>query len=166
MAYKENQTYEELSQHLKYDHVTGVFTRKSSNKRWANKKAGTVHDTGYIVISVNNRLLYAHRLAFLFMTGKYPSDRVDHIDGDRKNNRWDNLRECNHFQNLANTGLCKANTSGHKGVTWDKSRNKWQAKFKANGKTIHLGRFSDFESAAKAHDKAYANHHGEFARAS
>ena len=176
MTYRETLTFEQANQLISYNPSTGVFIWKIRdilffkserhckvwNSKYANKIAGSINDCGYIQICFFKKPILAHRLAFLLMTGKYPKDRVDHIDENKTNNCWSNLREANHSQNLANTGLWRHNTSGHKGVTWDKSRGKWQAKIKINGKMVHLGRFDNIEDAAYVCKKKYEEVYGEF----
>jgi HNH endonuclease/AP2 domain len=171
MTHKEEASFDDVASVVCYSPESGTFVWKDreSNKcftsRFSGKEAGRVNEIGYRVISINNRIYLAHRLAFLLMTGDYPKDRVDHINGDRSDNRWANLRECSHAQNLANTGLWKSNSSGIKGVCWDKSRNKWQSKIKVNGKMLHLGRYDNKEDAARAVSEAYDKIYGEYARA-
>jgi len=89
---------------------------------------------------------------------------IDHINGNTLDNRKDNLRICTHSQNLTNVGKKSNNTSGYKGVSWNKSHGKWQSQICVNGKTTYLGHFNDKLKAAKAYDDAALKHHGEFAR--
>jgi hypothetical protein len=104
--------------------------------------------------------LYMHRLI------KGVNDRftlVDHRDNCGLNNQEHNLRSCTQAQNLANRGTTRISTSGFKGVTWDKARNKWKTAITSNGKMVNLGRFDNIEDAAKAWDTAAIIHHKEFA---
>ncbi len=105
-------------------------------------------------------LLYLHRVLLEAKDGEY----IDHINGDRLDNRKDNLRKCSMSENLMNRGKQKNNSSGYKGVSLDKSRNKWQAQIQKNGKNISLGRFYTREDAARAYDKAAVEFHQEFSR--
>lgn len=89
---------------------------------------------------------------------------TDHINGDRLDNRKANLRICNHSQNEANQGKLSNNTSGRKGVCWDKNRQKWLAQIQVNYKQINLGCFTDIEDAAHTYEKAAIEYFGEFAR--
>lgn len=93
-----------------------------------------------------------------------PNIKIDHRDTDGLNNKRNNLREATQAQNLMNRGATSKSTSGMKGVTWNKDRNKWQAQIMANRKNNHLGLFEDKEAAARAYDAAALIHHGEFAR--
>lgn len=89
---------------------------------------------------------------------------VDHINGDTLDNRRANLRLATNAENLRNRGKNKNNTSGYKGVTWDKYRQKWQARIKVNGKLLDLGRFETAEDAARTYDESARELHGEFAQ--
>ena len=89
--------------------------------------------------------------------------QVDHIDGNRLNNCRDNLRICSHAQNMRNQKLSKRNTSGYKGVSYDRARRKWAANITAFRRCHHLGRFADPIEAALAYDKAASFYFGEFA---
>src|SRR5690606_167269 len=109
------------------------------------------------------KLHQAHRLAFLYMTGEMPEKVVDHINGDRSDNRWENLRCANQSQNMANVGIRSANTSGTPGVVWDKERQKWRAQLRVNGKKKNLGRFDSIEDAKATVNAAARQQWGEFA---
>ena len=88
---------------------------------------------------------------------------IDHKNGDRLDNRRSNLRACDYFQNSTNTRIRSDNTSGYKGVSWDKTRRKWRAYFVLDGYQIHLGRYTDPIQAAHAYDEAARLNFGEFA---
>jgi len=125
--------------------------------------AGSIGNHGYKQVRINGKDYLIHRLIFMYFNGKFPK-YVDHIDNDRLNNRIENLRECSNQQNSFNSKIGKNNTSGIKGVSWSKNRNKWEAKIQVNRKTIHLGRFSDINEATKAVNYYRQHYHGEFAR--
>nr|WP_268987487.1 HNH endonuclease [Providencia alcalifaciens] len=88
---------------------------------------------------------------------------IDHIDGDKLNNRIENLRICTHNQNQHNQGIRASNKSGYKGVSWMKSVKKWHAQICCNSKVTHLGLYTCKIEAAKAYDEAAKQLHGEFA---
>jgi len=118
--------------------------------------------------------IYAHRrqriddktIAFhmhVVIIGKVEGKITDHRNGNGLDNQRHNLRHCTHKENIRNQGINVANTSGYKGVCWNRWRNKWQSNIKYNNKTLHLGLFTCLIKAAKAYDKAAKKYHGEFA---
>ena len=112
-------------------------------------RLGSLSGGGYITIGIDRRLLYAHRLAFLYMTGGLPKEDVDHINRVRSDNRWPNLRAATRSENLRNT-TARSGSSGRLGVTWHKGAKKWAAQGRLDGRHIHLGLFADLEEAAEA----------------
>lgn len=161
-------TAETLRTILKYDPETGVFTRLTSTKAYGGKReigsvAGLLCPNGRWYIGIEGRRYAAHRLAWLYMTGDWPSE-VDHRDADPLNNRWLNLREATRAQNNSNVKLKSHNTSGIKGVCWDKKRGLWLAQIAVNKRHMHLGRFASKDDATDAYRRAAFKHHGEFAR--
>jgi hypothetical protein len=150
---------------LHYDPETGRFTwRASQGRAKAGTRAGTLNSTGYRYIKVEGKSHKEHRLAWLYAHSVWPTEFIDHINGIKDDNRLSNLREATNAQNLANQGKQRTNTSGHKGVSWDKQRKKWSAKIQINRRTIHLGVFENKEDAAEAYKTAALKYHGEFAR--
>lgn len=151
---------------LNYDPDSGIFT-------WADRRygvrqnlvAGTLKPSGYVRIGIDGRMYSAHRLAFLYMTGEFPCGDVDHINHDRSDNRWGNLRVASRAQNLGNASLSKRNKSGFKGVSWNKQSRKWQAHICVGGRSKFLGLFIDIEKAAAAYASAAREHFNEFAHA-
>lgn len=97
------------------------------------------------------------------IVGKKDGHVVDHINRNPLDNRRSNLRHLTHRENVLNSGMWTTNSSGFRGVSWDKGRNKWQAKIKVNQKQLHLGRFNTAEEAAQAYDAAAREYFGEFA---
>lgn len=144
----------QLKQTLRYSPETGLFHRCDTGKR-----AGGVMKTGYVKISVLGQDYRAHHLAHLYMTGSLPSEFMDHIDGDRANNAWANLREATQAQNNQNMPDRKDNTSGYRGVFWDKNIKKWRAAIQSAGRKIHLGVFGQADEAHAAYLSAKARHH-------
>lgn len=100
-----------------------------------------------------------------FITGVQRSLEVDHRDGNGLNNQRRNLRVCTHKQNEGNRKLNKNNTSGYKGVSWNKSAGKWQVHIRKDSKSVNLGYFVDKEEAARAYDKASRMYHKTFSKA-
>lgn len=119
---------------------------------------------GYRSISIDDRDYLAHRLAWLYVHGKWPPHQLDHINMDRADNRMCNLRQADNAENNCNRPLQSNNTSGFKGVSFHKQTRKWKASLKVRGKDIHLGLFDEAEAAAAAYRLAAQKHFGEFAR--
>lgn len=161
-------TQARLKELLHYDPDTGVWTWRVDCGRLNPKPgdvAGGLSAQGYWVLRVERRAYAAHRLAFLYMTGHLPADKVDHMDGDGLNNRWSNLRECSDAQNGCNRGANRNNTSGFKGVTWSRARRKWIAQITVNRRCFKLAACDTPEQAHAAYCEAAKRLHGEFWRA-
>lgn len=159
-------TAERLRELLRYDPATGVFTWlcKRGENDVSGKMAGVLNNERRRVIRVDYRMYYAHRLAWLYMTGEWPADKVDHRDGDPSNNRWSNLRAATGPQNGWNMRRNVRNTSGVKGVTYVKRWRNWRAMVTANGRARLVGDFKSKSAAEAAIRVARENLHGEFAR--
>lgn len=159
-------TQERLKELLNYDPLTGIFTWKVRQGGTANpgEPAGSLQPHGYIRLTVEGVQYYAHRLAWFYMTGRWPVDEIDHANGNRAENFFANLREADRFQNLGNTKRRSDNTSGHKGVTWNKECRKWAAQIGIRGEYRSLGLFPTFEEARDAYRLAALAEWGEFAR--
>lgn len=157
-------TQDRLQQVLRYNSETGAFTWRSgvNVKLKDGTPAGCKDSRGHLQIGIDGRYYGAHRLAWLYVHGRWPANDIDHINGCKTDNRMSNLREATRAQNVRNTGLRRGNNSGFKGVS--RLRGKWQAKIGVNYKQIYLGVFDDPEKAAAAYREAAAKYHGEFAR--
>lgn len=137
------------------------------NKRFPGTVAGWNGDQGYKMVKLFGRQYQVHRIIWLIENGSLPS-MVDHINGDRSDNRIINLREVTITENNRNAKLRKDNKSGYVGVTWCKRKKKWRAQICVDGRDIHLGVFSDIKLAVKARlsaQKEYGFHrnHGRAA---
>jgi hypothetical protein len=155
-----------LKEVLEYCPETGVFTwrMRVANCVRVGDVAGSLHkEDGYINIRVDGRAYPAQRLAWLFMTGEWPTAFVDHEDTVRSNNAWTNLRQATNTQNQHNAALSSSNTSGVKGVHWLVEYGCWRARVTAYGKRIEVGRFATLEDADVAIRAAREQLHGEFA---
>lgn len=147
-----------------YDPETGVFRRKVAPR--LGKVIDDKSANGYIRIRHKDKAYGAHRVAWLFMTGNWPEQDVDHINLDRADNRWTNLRAASRRENLGNIGARSDNKSGLKGAYYSKRLRKWQSFIQIQGKHDYLGLFTTAEEAHAAYAKAAAERFGEFARAS
>jgi len=119
----------------------------------------TLTKQGYAITSGGNKVIYLHRLIMDAPIGKC----VDHINGDRTDNRKSNLRICTQAQNLYNSTAQSTSTSKFKGVSWKSDKRKWRASIKINGKCFHLGYFNDEVSAAKVYNERAIKEFGEYA---
>lgn len=153
-------TQKRLKELLTYNVNTGVFVW--NERRGGSALKGSVAGAlsqGYRNIQVDKKTFQAHRLAWLYVHGKFPDKDLDHINLKRDDNRISNLREVNDSENKQNQRKYSTNTSGYKGVSWSKSRNKWSAGICVNYKTISLGYFDKIEDAAKAYEDAANKFH-------
>ncbi len=145
----------------KYDPETGVITGRAGKVMTATTRQGYVSLRGNIT---------AHRWIFEYMTGEpVPDDlQVDHINHDKSDNRWSNLRLVTQAENAKNRSLNSNNKSGVSGVNWYKYTNRWQSHIKVDGKRVHLGYFTEFSEAVNARKNAevlygYHENHGKVA---
>ncbi len=120
-------TQNKLKELASYNPETGIFTRlTSSGGNKVGTTIGCLDSLGYVKCSILGKQTHTHRLAFLYMTGSIPKE-VDHIDGDRSNNRWNNLREVTRGQNQYNSKLHRDSTSNVKGLSYHKENGVWKA---------------------------------------
>jgi hypothetical protein len=131
------------------------------------KKAGYVKkNKGYVYIEIDGKSYSAHRLAWFYVTGKIPQNQIDHINGKKADNRFENLREASNGQNRANTRSgSKHGIKGVRRLPWMKDGTKcWQAQITHNKKVHYLGCFYTKEEAHSAYCDAAKRLHGSFAR--
>lgn len=139
-------TQSRLREMLEYVPETGKFVRaRDVVGRKAGSEAGSLDTTGYIRIGVANRVHLAHRLAFLYMTGEWPEEHVDHINGVRTDNRWVNLRPASKSVNMQNRRAKSGNAAGLLGVSRNGGR--WSARIHTSSGPKHLGTYSTPEEA-------------------
>jgi hypothetical protein len=156
---------DELKTLLEYCPETGIFYRKvkTTNSINAGDVAGCINSIGYRTISLNNRSYLAHRLVWLYAFGYFPKF-IDHINGDRGDNRLANLREASRSENNRNCGMRSNNSSGYKGVSFVSRCNKWRAFINIDNKQIHLGYFNSAVLANEAYKSASLKYFGDFIR--
>lgn len=155
---------ERLKEKLEYDLNTGIFT-------WIVKhpgvktgsSAGCKLNSGAIQIMIDGKKFAAHKLAFLYVTGMWP-DEVDHINGNNSDNRWFNLRVCNHSQNLLNRKIDRRSSTGKKNVTVDPRTGKYRVVLSIDGKRKWIGSYDSLEMAELIAIESRIKYHGEYAR--
>jgi hypothetical protein len=160
MTSKFDITIEYLRKSLDYDPQTGVFTWRKNNFRpdLVGKIAGSAHSAGYISIAIHNTKRLAHRLAWFYMTGFMPEHHIDHINGNKKDNSFANLRQVTRFGNLQNMRKAtKANKIGFLGVS--AHQGKWRAQIMVNGKMIRVSGFNTPEEAHQKYLELKREHH-------
>lgn len=158
-------TQENLRKAFDYNPETGEITHKYPGRgRSIGDSATTNHSGGYYAMNVGGTMHLAHRIIFMYMKGYYPR-MVDHINHDRKDNRWCNLREVNDLDNAKNITLHHNSKTGINGVALHKPTGKYRAYIGINYKQKHLGLFNTVEEAINARNKAneeydYHKNHG------
>lgn len=143
---------------LIYDRDTGRLSwkhRENETAGWNGKYAGkeaftSVDAYGYRQGSIRGRRMLAHRVIMAMETGSWPEEDVDHINGDRQDNRFCNLRNVSRSENCMNSSIGKRNKSGAIGVSWSSRDGKWRAQIQKDGKNFYIGIFDDLEDAKKA----------------
>lgn len=161
-------TAERLREVLSYDPESGLFTWKvyrGGGSPLVGKAAGSLTKKGYINISIDRRAYRAHRLAWLYVYGEWPTCQIDHEDTVKHHNWIGNLRSATQSQNIANGRRRRNNTSGFKGVIFYRRHQKWVARICKDRKNTYLGLFHTPEEAHAAYVEAAKRLHGEFARA-
>jgi hypothetical protein len=150
---------------LGYNPETGELTRKvtTNSRAQAGFKAGTLNPNGYYRAMIDGRILMVHRVAWKMATGQEPPATLDHIDGNPGNNRLSNLRPASFSQNQHNRGNDPRNKSGHKGICWNKAKQKWRAEIKRNGVRAYHAEFEKLADAVNAITEARRKIHGQFA---
>ena len=153
-----------LGELLDYNPLTGVFRWKSqpSNRVRKGSVAGSTRPDGYVIIRIQGKDYLAHRLAYYYITGAWPTDEIDHIDNNPNNNTWANLREATRSENNRNT--VGYSSTGIKNVYYREGKKKpYQVKIMVNGERKTIGSFDDIEMAELVASEARNLYHGEYA---
>lgn len=165
-----------LNEYFRYDKVSGkLFWRVGTEfrpgyTRRNEKEAGSrmyPDENSYMALRLKQKAFMVHRIIWCLVTGKDPEElEIDHIDGIKDNNKWDNLRLATHDNNNQNTKIQSNNSSGFKGVAWHKQRQCWRAYVsvgpRGSSKQISLGLHRTAEAASEAVRVYREQLHGEF----
>lgn len=144
---------------------SAVRNQKVFQSLFAGRPALTARNPGgYLRGNIFGRSVMAHRAAFCLMTGRWPKSQIDHINGDRADNRWVNLREATNRQNQHNQASAKGSSSRFVGVSQCRESGRWAAYICPDGTKVHLGNFLLEEDAARARDAAAKDMFGAYAR--
>jgi hypothetical protein len=144
--------------------ITAAHACATWNSKYAGREINCTNDKGYITLTIFGRQYVLHRVIYAIVRGHWPTDEIDHKDGNPLNNRWLNLRDASHAQNMRNKKMPSNNTTGLKGVI--KRDAKFTARISHDGRNIWLGTYDSAQEAHAAYDKAARLFFGEFARAS
>lgn len=152
-------TLDRLKSLYDYNPQTGEFVATTKRRQWgAGRVAGS--RSKYTMISVDGKKYRAHRLAWLYINGEWPDGQIDHMNGDKHDNRFANLRVATPAQNSQNILRPRSDcASGFKGVSWRERNQKWHATIRVDGKSKHLGYFHTAEAAHAAYLSAKQQHH-------
>lgn len=170
-------TYELCIEFYHYDEESGKLFNKERaphhflnqldcerwNSRLAYKEVGTLNGDGYRIASYKTKRYGVHRIIWLLKTGSWPDKEIDHENGIRDDNKWSNLRPATSAQNGINKPRFKNNSSGYRGVSWQKLMNKWEARIMFQKKTMVLGYYETKEDAYYAYCSKCVELYGEFA---
>jgi len=135
---------------------------RTTNRVTVGSEVGSLQTGGYLAAKLHGKRYPIHKIVYALHYGHVP-DFVDHIDGNRQNNKIENLRECTKSQNNTNTSIRSHNTSGYKNVSWHKQTQKWRVIVRANGKPHSFGLYDDIELADLVATEARNKLHGQFA---
>lgn len=148
---------DEISARFSYNPETGSLTLKENGK-----VVGWASGNGYLKVDCKLKKYYAHRVAWFLTYGEWPQE-IDHINGDRSDNRLCNLRACTKFENARNSPKRAHSKQPYKGVRWS-STNSWQARIRHNNQAITIGYFATAREAYEEYIFAALELHGDYAR--
>jgi len=157
-------TQELLKHYFDYkdDHLYWKNVVHLNQSKLIGQKAGFIHPTGYRHITFMGKQHKAHRLIWLYVYGEMPKE-IDHINGDRQDNRLENLRSVTRSQNQFNKAMAQNNTSGYRGVSWHKKSQQWAIRVCANGKSM-VKYVKDLELAGLVAEEMRSLFHGKYAK--
>lgn len=147
-----------------YDPATGVFSRKQPvANQHAGGLVGCVGKRGYFVAHIDGRIQYLHRVAWLYMTGAWPTAKLDHKNRIKTDNSWGNLRLASDSQNATNSTWAGRSNTGERGVYWCTRTSKYVAEVRHRRKRVLCKRFATLDEAVAAAKATREKYHGEFA---
>lgn len=151
--------------HTLFEYKDGILYWKENRvaNKIKGKKAGCIDGKGYLQTKINNVLHKNHRIIFMMFKGYLPKS-IDHSDGNPLNNKIENLRKATNAQNIMNAKISTNNTSGFKGVEWNKRLKKWTVRIQIDGKRKYFGCYKDIDYARFVSDAMRYKYHKEFAR--
>jgi len=149
-------THERLKELFEYSKEKGILTRKIyRGGRVAGSIAGNLDKSeGYWNVGVDGRKYKLHRVIFFYVTGAFPENEIDHINGNRADNRWCNLRDVSKSDNQKNAARRRDNKSGCTGVSWHKRERKWFVRIQSKKQYIEIGSYTDINDAIIARKEA------------
>lgn len=149
-------TQEYLKSIFHYDPETGYFThlRSTNNRTKVGDRVGSKGGADYLATTVDKKRFKVHRLAWFYVYGVWPENNIDHINGNKTDNRIENLRDVTYIENSRNQKKPKNNTSGIIGVSWDKKKERYYAEIRINYKRVGLGSYKSIFEAACARKSA------------
>lgn len=153
---------DDIREHLAVAEGGLVWIKKTGRKVVPGRRVASSKTHKYDSVRFRGKRLYVHRLVFALTTGSWPEHDVDHIDGDKKNNRPDNLRAATRSQNCGHKGDSGRNTAGRMGVAWARHAQAWSAKIMVRGVTHRLGYFKDFAEACRVRERAETELLGDY----
>jgi hypothetical protein len=149
--------------HALFEYRDGkLYWRELAPGRRRSLLAGSVGTNRYVNVFVERKQIYAHRIIYMMFTGDSP-ETIDHINGDRSDNRIENLRACSQSDNNKNMSKSSRNKSGVKNVSWYMPYKKWRVALRVDGKQRCIGYYEDIEAASLAAKEARDRYRGEFA---
>lgn len=155
-------THGRLLEVIAYEPLTGEFTWKvnAAKNVKAGRRAGCVKKTGYVLVAIDKEQFLGHRLAWFFVHGEWPKQHLDHINGDRADNRLGNLRLATVAENMQNLrGASRASSTGLLGVSRSQKGDGFRASIRVNGVRKHLGTFPSADLAYQAYLAAKREFH-------
>jgi hypothetical protein len=160
-------TIDRLREVFSYDPEAGILRwRKAVKGARAGAIAGNAAaiNNRHLRVKLDRKRIFVHRVIWAMQTGAWPTMDIDHKNGNPEDNRWVNLRLCTPAQNIQNAKFRSNNTTGFKGIFWDKDKQVFVSKIMYERKSVYLGRFKTAQEAHAAYAEAAKKYHGDFVR--